>query len=182
MFYLFHGISTPCGLSNAEAWFTCKWSVSTVIYSKYEKTNIRIREMFICIEIPKHWRLSLVQVRKVYWLLEFSLSRRGERETQFLLCWPFHLTQQTHGASRRPQTGLTSSSFKSQLASPSFGYQLTAFFPKSPRIPAHHSQAWRHSHPRPIFHLWFLLWHLWLSHPPSASVNTCAQCVYLHVH
>ena len=84
--------------------------------------------MFICTGIPKHWWISLVQVRNVYWLLEFSLSTRGERETQFLLYWPFHLTKQKRGASRRPQTGLASSSFKSQPASPSFGSQLIAFF------------------------------------------------------
>ena len=55
------------------------------------------------IGIPKHWRLSIVQVQNVYWLIEFSLSTQGERETQLLLCWPFHLTQQTRGASHRPQ-------------------------------------------------------------------------------
>ena len=81
--------------------------------------NIHMHRTFICIGIPKHGRLSLVQVRKVYWLLEFSLSTRGERETLLLLCWPFHLTPQTRGASRSPQTG---------LASPSVRSQLTAFF------------------------------------------------------
>ena len=134
-----------------------------------------------CIGISIHFRLSLVQVRNVYWLLEFSLSTRGERDTQFLLCWPFHLTQQTRGASRRP-TGLASSSFKSQPASPSFGSQLTAFFQKSPKFPAHRFQAWRHSQPSPISYLGFLFWHLWLSHLPRPSVNTCIQCVPLHVH
>ena len=82
--------------------------------------------MFRCIEIPKHWRLSLVQVRNVYWLLEFSL-RHEERETQFLLCWPFHLTQLTRGASPS-STGLASPRLKNQLASPSAKSQLTAFF------------------------------------------------------
>ena len=28
-------------------------------------------------------------------------------------------------------------------------------------------------------YLGFLLWHLWLSHPPHACVNTCTQCVHL---
>ena len=60
-----------------------------------------------------------------------------ERETQFLLCWLFHLTKQTCCTSRRPQTGLTLSRFKSQLASPkpknqlassSVRSQLIAFF------------------------------------------------------
>ena len=60
--------------------------------------------------------------------LTFRFLTQGERETQLLLCWPFHLTQQTRGTSRRLQTGLASSSFGSQLASPSFRSQLTAFF------------------------------------------------------
>ena len=33
--------------------------------------------------------------------------------------------------------------------------------------------------PGPIYSLGFLLWHRWLSHPPRARVNTCAQCVHL---
>ena len=77
--------------------------------------NIRIHEIYICIGIPKHWRLS------------FYVFRHEERGTQFLLCWPFHLTQQKRDASRRPQTGLASPSFKSQLASPRLESQLTAF-------------------------------------------------------
>ena len=44
--------------------------------------------MYICniarCGIPKHWRLSLVQVRNVYYLyLTFSFSTRGERDTIF---------------------------------------------------------------------------------------------------
>ena len=149
-------------------------------------TNIRIRRMFICIGITKHWRLSVVQVRKVDWLLEFSLSTRGERDTQFLLCWLFHLTQQTRGASRSPtglasprlKNQLASPRFKSQLVSPSVESQLTAFLKNH-----QNSQplASGHSHPSHISYLGFLLWHLWLSHPPRASVN-CTQCVHLHVH
>ena len=96
------------------------------------------------------------------------------------------LTQQTR-ASRGPQTGLASPSFKSQLASPRDKSQLTSpsristncFFQKSPKFPALHFRAWRQSHPSPVSYLGFLLWHLWLSHPPRASVN-CTQCVHLH--
>ena len=83
--------------------------------------------MFICIGIPKHWRLSLFRYETFIDFLSL-VFRHDEWEIQFLLCWPFHLTQQTFGASRRPQTGLAASSFKSQLTSPSFGSQLTAFF------------------------------------------------------
>ena len=90
-------------------------------------TNIRIRRMFICIEIPKYWRLSLFRYEmfvNFFWLLVF---RHEERETQFFLCWLFlnrpsvdslaelvvpksnlnSLTQQIRGASRSPRwTGL----------------------------------------------------------------------------
>ena len=33
--------------------------------------------------------------------------------------------------------------------------------------------------PGSISHLGFLLWHLWLSHPPRVHLNTRAQCVHL---
>ena len=81
-------------------------------------------------------------------------------------------------ASRSLQTGLASPSVKSPLASSSVKSQL-CFFQKSPKFPLPRFRAWRHSHPGPFFG--FLLWHLWLSHPPCASVN-CTQCVHLHVH
>ena len=75
----------------------------------------------------KPWRLSLVHVRNFYYLLEFSLSTRGERDTIFtMLTVPSDRT--TRGAFRRPPTRLASSRFENQLASPSFGSQLTAFF------------------------------------------------------
>ena len=143
--------------------------------------NIQICKMLIYIGILKHWQLSWFRYETFIDFLSL-VFRYEERETQLLLCWPFHLTQQTPGVSRRPQTGLASSNFKSQRASVSFGSQLTAFFSKSPRILAHRFRAWRHSNPRPISYLEVLSWHLWLSHPPRASVNTCAQCVPLPVH
>ena len=144
------------------------------------KETIPNRRMFICRGIPKHWRLSLVQVRNVYSLLEFSL-RHEERETQFLLCWLFQLTQKTRDASRSP-TGLASPRLKNQLASPRFKAQLASssvrsqakcFFSKSPKFPAHRFSVWRHPHPSTIYYLGFLLWHLWLSHPLRVSMNTC---------
>ena len=36
--------------------------------------------------------------------------------------------------------------------------------------------------PSPISYPGFLSWHLWLSHPPRMSVNTCTQCVPLPMH
>ena len=139
-------------------------------------------KMYICIGILKHWRLSLVQVRNVYWLfLTFSFSTRGARETQFLLFWLFHLTQQCAAHPVVP-TGLASPSFKNQLASSRVRSQLCFFFQnhqESQPIASGHDVIRTPIH---ISYLEFLLWHLWLLHPLHASVNTCAQCVYLHVH
>ena len=146
--------------------------------------QIQICKMFICIEIPKHWRLSLFRydMFKFFWLLVF---RHEERETQFLLCWLFlhrpsvnspaklagpesnlnSLNQQTHSTSRNPQ-----------LDCPRPGSMSTnCFFQKSSKFPTHRFRAWRYSHPSPVSYLGFLLWHLLLSHPPCTSVNTCTN-------
>ena len=40
----------------------------------------------------KHWRLSVVQVQHFYYLLLSLGFQHQERDTQFLLCWLFHLT------------------------------------------------------------------------------------------
>ena len=55
--------------------------------------------------------------------------------------------------------------------------QLTAFF-QIPQILSASGHDVIHV-PGHISYLGFLLWHLWLSHPPRAHVNTCAQCVHL---
>ena len=49
-----------------------------------------------------------------------------------------------------------------------------SFFQKS-KFPVHRFRAWRQSHPSLIAYLRLLLWHLWLSHPPRTSVNTCTK-------
>ena len=138
-----------------------------------------------CIGIPKHWRLSLFRYETFMTFLTFRflslVFRHEERESQFLLCWPFYLTQQTRGESRRPNwTRLV----QLQISTHFVQHQISTncFFQKSPKPSAPRFRAWRHSHPCLISHLGFLLWHLWLSHPPRASVNTCSQCVHLHVH
>ena len=98
--------------------------------------------MFICIGIPKPWRLSLVQVRNFYYFLDFKgFTTRGERDTQFLLCWLFHLTQQ-RAAHHVDPTSQVSPRLKNQRASPRFESQLFQFqistncffFQKSPQI------------------------------------------------
>ena len=72
---------------------------------------------------------------------------------------------------------LPSSRLESQLFRSEFKSQLTVFFFQIPKSSA--LWAWRHSRPRFNSYLRFLLWHLWLSHPPRARVNTCTQCVQL---
>ena len=122
------------------------------------------------------------------WLLGFQ---HEERETQFLQCWLFHLTppraehlvDPTGLASPRLKNQFASPRSESQVASSTFKSQLTAFFSKITQNP----QPIASGHdviliPSSISYPVFLLWHLWLSHPPCASVNTCAQCVPLPVH
>ena len=92
--------------------------------------------------------------------LTFSFSIRGERDTIFTM-----LTVPTSSFSQLPSwTALAQVQISTHF-----------FFSKSPKFPTHRFQAWRHSHPTHISYLGFLLWHLWLSHPPRASVNTCTK-------
>ena len=126
--------------------------------------------MFIRIGIRKTLETLttfLVQVRNFYYLLDFEVFNT-RREKQFLICWLFHLTRQ------RRRTPLDSTWLVSVQISTN-----CLFFPKYPRIPAHRFRARRHSHPQFISYPGFLLWHLWLSHPPRTSVNTGTQCVHL---
>ena len=95
---------------------------------------------FTCIGISKHWRLSWFRYGNFITVLIFRFSTRGERDTQFLLCWLFVQRQlSTHWPYKRariPQqtTGLASPRFESLLVSSSVKFQLTAFFkiPKNP--------------------------------------------------
>ena len=51
---------------------------------------------------------------------------------------------------------------------------------KSLRIPAHRFWSWRHSHPQSHFYLGFLLWHLWLSHPPVRAWTPALMSAPIH--
>ena len=77
------------------------------------------------------------------------------------------LTQPTRGAR----------SAQSRLASPRSESQLTAFF-QIPKVLSASGHDGIHV-PGPISYLGFLLWHLWLSHPPRTRVSTYAQCMHL---
>ena len=113
------------------------------------------------------------------WLLGFST--RGERERiSTMLTVPSEPT--IHGASRRSNwPGLAEAQKSTRLAQ--VRISTNCFFSKITQNPQ--PIASRHDviHiPSPISCSGFLLWHLWLSHPPRVSMNTCAKCVPLPVH
>ena len=115
----------------------------------------------------------LVQVWNFYLPLSLRFfDMRRERHNLFL-CWLFHLTPPCVAPRRKllvwprraPKIDLPKS-------------QLTAFFKSQNPQPI----SSRHDVipiPNPISYLGFLLWHLWLSHPPHVHINTCTQCVHL---
>ena len=80
----------------------------------------------------KHWRLSVVQVRNVYYFLTFSFSTRGE--TQFLLCWLFlncpQSTPQLDWPDPRVKSQLTAFFKNHQILSPSL-LGMTSFTSQS---------------------------------------------------
>ena len=100
----------------------------------------------------------------------------GERDIIFL-CWLLlHRqlsTQLTRGA-RSAQICLASPRPESRLPRSEAGSQLTAFSQIS-KSSAHASAAWRHSHALVQFYLGFLFWHLWMTHPLRARLNTCVN-------
>ena len=116
------------------------------------------------------------------WLLGFQHEER-ERDTIFaMLTVPSEPT--SRGASRRFNwPGLASPRPENQLASSRLKSQLTAFFSKITQNPQPIASGYDVIHiSSHISYPGFSLWQLWLSHPPWASVNTCAQCVPLPVH
>ena len=132
-----------------------------VAYPKYEYIKYTDAE-----ESTKHWRLSLFRYETFINFLSLVFRHEG-RETPFLLCWLFlHRIQPTPAGCLAQSQNLNSPRVKSQL---------TAFFQKSLKFPAHRFWARRHWHPIPISYLGLLLWHLWFSHPPRTSVNTCTK-------
>ena len=127
------------------------------------------------------WQLSFDSGTKLFiYLSEFKVFQHEERETQFLTMLTVRtssaldsLNQQTCGTFRRPQLVSPRRASKIDVLRPS--PNLNSLFFQVPKSSAHRFRAWRHSRPRS--HL--LLWHMWLSHPPRARVNTCSQCVHI---
>ena len=144
---------------------------------------IRIREIyryvktFTCIGIPKHWWLSWFRLETFITFLTFRFSTQGERDTIFtMLTVPSNPANA--GASRSTKlTGLAQVQKSTRFVQPQIS--TNSFFQNTQE-----SQPIASGHdiihiPSPIFYPGFLWWHLWLSHPPRANVNTCAQCEYL---
>ena len=120
------------------------------------------------IGIPKHKKHSRLLSSGTKLFITFELkgfSTWGGKYTIFL-CWLFHLPQTTCGTRRK-----ASASSESQPSSSDAKTQPTDFS----QISAHASSAWRHSHPWSHSYLGFLFWHLWMTHPSGARVNTCAH-------
>ena len=115
---------------------------------------------------------------KLFITFELKVIRHEERERErdtIFLCWQLlHRqlsTQPTRGA-RSAQSRLASPRFQSQLSRSEAGTQLAAFsqIPKSSAHASVHDVIHLHS---PISYLGFLFWHLWMTHPLRARVNTC---------
>ena len=124
-------------------------------------------------------------MKRLLTFLLLGFSTRGERETQFLLCWLFlHRPQSTPQLNCLGQSPISTNWPNKRAAHPvapswtalaQVQISTNCFFQKSPKIPAHRFRAMTSFTPQSHFPSWVLLWHLWLSHLPHASVNTCSK-------
>ena len=123
-------------------------------------------ELFICIKSrnKKNTYDFLVQVWNFLLPLSLKVFRHKERDTIFL-CWLYHLTQTTCGTRCK-----ASASSESQPSSSEAETQLT-FLKSQPTLLVRDviHTSWSH------FLSGVLFWHLWMTHPPCAHVNTCAH-------
>ena len=122
------------------------------------------------------WRLSFGSGTKLFITflsLRFFYMRR-ERHTQFLSKLTFLSEPHYVRHISLTPTGLAEARSKIDCLPLDLNLNYLFIFksPKSSALPSFTS-------PDVISYLGFLLWHPWLSHPPRARVNTCAQCVHL---
>ena len=111
-----------------------------------------------------------------YYLWVKDNSTWGERDAIFLCRLLLHrqLSTQPTCSARSAQSRLSSLRSESQPSRSEAGTQLTAFS-QIPKSSAHaFGQDVIHL-PNPISHLGILFWHLWMTHPPRARVNTCVN-------
>ena len=109
--------------------------------------NIHICKIYIYRNPAKHWRLSCFRHETFITFLILGFWHE-ERETQFLLCWLFHLTRQRAAHPTRPNLSRLGSNLN--LLRPASNPN-SLLFSKYPRMPAHRFQVWPHSHPHPHF-------------------------------
>ena len=120
----------------------------------------------------------LVQVRNLFTFLSLRFfDMRRERGTVSFYA-DFSIWPQPRAAPHRKLLVWPQRAPKINLLRPSPNLNSLFFF-IIPKSSARRFRAWRHSHPQSISYLGFLLWHLWLSHPPRTRLNTCTQCVHL---
>ena len=132
------------------------------------------------------WRERVRDIRGISWFryetfitfLTFRFSDTRRETHNFY--YADYAKPTTCGASRRPQ--LASPRLAPKINSPRLSSNLNCLFfffqntQESQPIASGHDVIHIPSH---ISYPGFLLWHLWLSHPPRTSVNTCTQCVHL---
>ena len=136
---------------------------------------IRICEMYIFIGNLKTRNYEIGSgTKRLFTFLGLKVLPWGERDT-ILLCWLLlhrQLSTQTTRGARSAQSRLASPSSESQPSPSEAGTQQTAFFSNfSPRFLCVTSPKF----PGPNSYLGFLFWHLWMTHPLRARVNTCVN-------
>ena len=180
-FVLFYGISTIVGylMPNPFSY------ICNIYTSKIYDQDIHMHKTFIMFIPVQESENTPDTLTTLFWfryeifiyLFEFKVFRHEERKTQFLSMLTFPSDPTTCGTP--PQaTSLASASSENQLPSSSVESQLAVFF----KFQNHQHITSGHDvihFPGLISYLGGLLWHLWLSHPLRACVDTCTQCVYL---
>ena len=139
-----------------------------IVTYPYMNTWNRHRMFITHIGIPKHKNIYdfLVQVRNVLLPLSLKVFRHKESDTLFHLPTPT-TTRDTHRKA--------SASSESQPSSSDAKTQLTDFSQILQILRARFRCMTSFTPPDPISYLGFLFWHLWMTHPPHACVNTCAH-------
>ena len=96
-----------------------KYNIATKIGPRYEYVKYTLG-------IQKYWQISWFRYETFITFLTFRFSTWGERDTQFLLCWLFHLNQQPVTHLVDPNwPGLAWPNSENQLAPSKFKSQLT---------------------------------------------------------
>ena len=119
---------------------------------------------------------KLVRVRNfITFELKVFFYMRRERETHnlyMLTAFTSSVLNPTNAQRRRAQSRLASPSSESQPSSFEADTQLTTFSQiLSPRFRCVTSPKY----PGPNSFLWFVFWHLLMTHPLRANVNTCVN-------